>query len=250
MSLGPKLSENNIKTTDPWTNAEIYFTALSDCTLKEVSVRSIKTGRRDFILWDENAGEVERVSYMLDSNRAYNLELDWDLESGKQYSIQTDAAVNLEQFDFPDPSLYSIDRDSFDFPYSDGEYLIITETSLGINEFPYFSNLIIEVPPDTCISERLAVRGVIDGSTSQQNDRLDQSIRMFPNPARYFFDIQLPNFGDWEISIRDIHGHLRHSSKFSGHRKRIRCGTWSSGIYYVMVKNGSSQFHLPIVITR
>lgn len=249
-TIAPSLIENQIKVSDRWMNAEIYFNALADCTLKRITVRTIRPGRRDVILWEENVGVRERRSYVLDSNRTYTLDLDWNLESGKQYSLRTDASVNLDQFDFPGPSLYSIDRDSFDFPYFDGEYIMITETSLGINEFPYFFNWEIEPPPDTCRSERLPVRGIIDGSTSQQYGIQGQIIEVFPNPAKQFFDLTLPEFGDWQIEIMNTYGQLMHSSRISGDMKSIRCGAWPAGMYVVFVSNGSSRYSLSMVISR
>lgn len=249
-SLGPLITEENAKLPKPWVNAGIEFYALSDCRLKEFTVRAVDAGRRQFILLNLEGQVLERSGYMLDSHTTYTIDLGWDLQGGTQYVLFTDGAINFNEFNYPGPQLYQVDQDSFSFPYTDGEHISITGTSEGINEFYYFSNWVIEVPPELCTSDRVPVRGIVDSSVSESRAPAHSKLEVFPNPATGFFTVKTSGREEGQLQVRSADGRIVFEGAVNGGSQRINCQNWPAGMYIVRLEQGQTTQQESLFIAR
>jgi len=249
VSIGPVIDENNLKITDPWFSAEIEFAVQSHCELKQISVHTIDSGRREFQLLNALGQVIERKTFNLDSNQEYTIDLGWELLPDALYSLRTGAAINFEEFEVLGPQLYSIDLGNFSFPFGDGQHITITGTNGGLQEFYYFSNWIIQPPSDTCISERKAVKGIID-STVSSPQAFELPIRVFPNPASDRITVKGTKPGAGTLIIRDSYGKLVYESSWDGISKVIPCHSWPSGMYILSAEQEGVHNREVFIITH
>lgn len=249
-TLGPVITEENAKLPNPWFSAEIDFSVLSDCRLKEITIRTVDAGRREFILRNLDGQVVERSGYVLDSQSTYTIDLGWDLQDGSQYILTTDGAINFSEFSFSGPQLYQIEQDSFSFPYTDGEHISITGTNGGINEFYYFSNWVIEVPPELCTSERVPVRGIVDSSVSESRAPAHSKLEVFPNPAADFFTVKTSGREKGQLQVRSADGRIVFEGPVNGGSQRIHCQNWPAGMYIIRLEQGQTAQQESLFIAR
>jgi hypothetical protein len=239
LSLGPTIDQENAKAPNPWFNPAMEFSVLSDCQLKEITVRAAVDGERSFVLSDFNGQILQRYSTSLEADSNYRLPLNWTLEQGNDYILSTDASVNFDEFNVSGPQLYQPDLSSVHFPYSDGEFLSITGTNGGLNEFYSFTNWVIEVPPDTCFSERIAVRGIVEQSVSDELTGSSENIsRVYPNPAQDHIFIWHHRAKDRKLEVFSIDGKRVYDKKLSTARERISTAGWPTGLYLFNIHDG------------
>lgn len=85
---------------------------------------------------------------------------------------------------------------------------------------------------------------------------IHQDIKIFPNPNKGQFDLQLNSNGDEEskVSVYSADGRLmfyeRYETTNGLFHKQYRFEDWSDGLYYVMIQLGSAQTVRKIVITK
>jgi len=250
LNVGPLISEENSALPNPWFNAQIEFTALSDCRLKEITVRAVEAGRREFILRNLDGQVIERSGFSLDSHTIHKIDLGWNLSGGTSYVLTTDGAINFSEFDFSGPQLYQVDQDSFDYPYTDGEYISITGTNGGIDEFYYYSNWVIEVPPDTCASERVPVRGIIDSSLSGSSRAGHSALEVFPNPAADFVMVKVSGIENGLLQFRSADGRKVFEGVMNRGAHRIPCHSWPAGMYIAHFEQGNTSAQKLVFIVR
>ncbi len=250
LNVGPLISEGNSKLPNPWFNAQIEFTAISDCRLKEITVRTVEAGRREFILRNLDGQVLERSGFLLDSQTTYKLDLGWSLQRGTDYILTTDGAINFSEFNFLGPQLYQLDQDSFDYPYTDGEYISITGTNGGIDEFYYYSNWVIGLPSVTCASERVPVRGIIDSSLSRSSQVGDSALEVFPNPAAEFVMVKVSGLEEGLLQVRSAEGRVVFERVMNRGAHRIPCHSWPAGIYIVHFEQGNTSAQKSVFIVR
>lgn len=249
VAIGPVIEEDNLKMTDPWFSAEIEFVAHTNCELKQISVHTIDSGRREFQLLNPLGERIERKTFNLDSNQEYTIDLGWELEAGKLYSLTTNVGINLEEFGFQGPQLYSIELGDNAFPIGDGEHITITGTNRGIQEFFFFSEWVIQPPADTCTSERKPVRGVIDPTVSIAR-AFDSQLRVFPNPASDQITVERLHTARGILTVRDSYGKMIFESSWNGSRKVIPCHSWPSGMYILSLDQAGVQDREVFMITH
>jgi len=251
--IGPIINENNQgpPTENPFFNAEMEFVAYEDCILKEITVRALDKGVRDFILRDLNGREINRSSYFLKADSTYALSLEWALDEGEAYVMTTDVRTNLSEYEKWGPQLYKVIQDSYAYPFTDGKYLSITGTNDGLNDFFYFTNWVISIAPDTCLSERKAVRAILDRTVNDHVLTSGNDVQIFPNPADDFFMLKISDLTNGTLQILSSEGRLVLEKKLQGgDQYRIFCSDWPAGRYTLLYNRGSKVSQYPLLILR
>jgi hypothetical protein len=75
----------------------------------------------------------------------------------------------------------------------------------------------------------------------------DHGIKIFPNPAGNWFEIQGLKFDSYTIEISDALGQQVYHEQFTGNEKVIH-GNWSPGVYFVQIENARELFIEKIII--
>ena len=245
IALGPVIDANNSEVSNPWFNAQMEFSVMSDCIFKSITVRASVEGKRDFVLVGPQS---RQASFYLKADTTYVLPLNWSLAGGNDYVLTTSSVTNFEEFNTSGPQLYQVIQDEFQFPYTDGEFVTISGTNGGLKNFFYYSNWVFEVPSDTCFSVRLPVRGVVDQSLESSVINQKEGMSLFPNPAREYIFIRTTFPEHCSVEIYSSTGKLVYHQDNYFSRDRIRTQGWSSGLYTVLVKGPTGVLQQQLIV--
>ena len=87
-------------------------------------------------------------------------------------------------------------------------------------------------------------------TATSSNQKLD-GWKVFPNPAKDFFDMQLPeSFSGATLQIFDTKGSMVLSELLTNNSTRIPVADWAPGTYIAALTIGQSTFHQPLMIAR
>lgn len=115
-------------------------------------------------------------------------------------------------------------------------------------DFSWFEQL----PPASgnmtdCFNDALQV---YESSGTQPHPAVSSNIRLYPNPAQEWCNLQLPaGFGGFSLQVYNLAGKICLQQTFGSHATAgFSTGNLQKGMYFVAVNNGRQQITLPLLV--
>ena len=219
------------------TNGTVDFDVVSPCTLVSVKVYTDTPGNRDIELSDDNGNVLNNllVNVPVDSSV---ITLNFPLVPGIDYSLSTNAAVNMATLGTTTPRLQRSSM-GVSYPYMLNNLVTITGSNQGSQYYYYFYDWEIQEPSYVCVSDRVPVIADITTGISEVNNA---GIKVYPNPASYLVNIELPATGNATVMLLDVAGRIiRHADYASNAANKISFDVSgiAKGSYSLRVKTTS-----------
>lgn len=82
---------------------------------------------------------------------------------------------------------------------------------------------------------------MITATIGQKEQQLVQEVKVFPNPTKDQFVVQVGNeYENASIQIADISGRIVSSTKLDGTTKTVATQHWAPGVYFITITNGNA----------
>jgi len=212
------------------TNASLIFDVFENCTLKSVKVDTDTPGDRTIEVKDANGTVIQSATFTLVVGEQI-LNLNFDLIPGTGYSLGTNGSTNQASLGFPSPRLkrnYAGNNGTpYDYPYSAGSLLNITNSSAGGLYYFYFYNWEVESELITCTSPLIPMNVVVEEPSLVSNQSTN-NLTVYPNPAHETVMIQDANAG--LLSVMDASGRLVTQMQIQGNAQ-ISVADLEAGVY-------------------
>ena len=212
------------------TNASLIFDVFENCTLKSVKVDTDTPGDRTIEVKEANGTVIQSATFTLVVGEQI-LNLNFDLIPGTGYSLGTNGSTNQASLGFPSPRLkrnYAGNNGTpYDYPYSAGSLLNITNSSAGGLYYFYFYNWEVESELITCTSPLIPMNVVVEEPSLVSNQSTN-NLTVYPNPAHETVMIQDANAG--LLSVMDASGRLVTQMQIQGNAQ-ISVADLEAGVY-------------------
>lgn len=177
----------------------IYFDVFEPMILESVILNSNRLGPRRIDLRN-SAGKIIQSKTMPVSGVPQQIQIGFVIYPGNGYSLSIGSS---------NPSLY-INSTGATYPYSFGNYMNLTGSSLGPNAYPFFYYWTIR--PLSCYSSRALAEGKVDTTCVitdlPESANSKGSFEIYPNPSRNGFYLSTTSSQRSELSIYSIEGRL------------------------------------------
>ncbi len=218
-------AENHPVTIEPLIDSALEDPAIPEffnigllCSVKQTkTIRSFKTqavvaGERDFILMDVFGDTLAKQTVAFEENEIKEVNLDWVLNPGIQYTLSTDEEKNMEEFGLTSPMLLATKLDK-NYPLQEEDFVIIGPT---LTEFyPYFFDLKVAFAFEDCESELYEYNVSIVSSTHGFDNT--SKISFYPNPGQDQVRIEPFNYAaESTLEILDMNGKQIQLQKLKG----------------------------------
>lgn len=212
------------------TNASLIFDALENCTLKSVKVDTDTPGDRTIELRDASGTVLQSATFNLAVGEQV-LNLNFSLAPGTDYSLGTNGATNQASLGFPSPRLKrnfaGNNGTPYEYPFSAGNLLNITNSSAGDLYYFYFYNWEVESEVLVCNSDLVPLNVTVD-EPSLVSRQIENNLSIYPNPASETVMIQDGNPG--VLSVMDASGRLVKQLQIQGNAQ-VSVADLDAGVY-------------------
>jgi hypothetical protein len=228
-------------------NGQLIFDCLSPFTLKQVKVYTDTPGPRVVQLYDENDQLLasKQAGIPAGENQVF---LDFEVQPGANLYLTTDQTFNLNEYGYESPRLRR-NNSGVMYPYEIAGAAILKNSNFGEDYYYYFYNWQIELPGDSCTSERVPVEVFYKDISSAKEPITRGLLRAFPNPASGSFQLELPA-GSQYLSIWDAQGRMVKGLDLNGTQGSlsVETTTWPAGNYLVQVIGDNSVYRLSLSV--
>ncbi len=219
------------------TNASLIFDALENCTLKSVKVDTDTPGDRTIELRDASGTVLQSATFNLAVGEQV-LNLNFSLTPGTDYILGTNGATNQASLGFPSPRLKrnfaGNNGTPYEYPFSAGNLLNITNSSAGDLYYFYFYNWEVESEVLVCNSDLVPLNVTVD-EPSLVSSQIENNLSIYPNPASETVMIQDGNPG--VLSVMDASGRLVKQLQIQGNAQ-VSVADLDAGVY--MLRHAST----------
>jgi hypothetical protein len=168
------------------TNATLLFDVFENCTLKTVKVDTDTPGERMIEVKDNSGTVIHSATFNLVAGEQI-LDLNFDLTPGTAYTLGTNGAVNQTTLGYTSPRLKrnfaGNNGTPYEYPYTAGSLLSITNSSAGALYYFYFYNWEVESELTRCISTLVPVNVTI-GEPTGISSEVALQLSVYPNPSK------------------------------------------------------------------
>lgn len=100
------------------------------------------------------------------------------------------------------------------------------------------------------VNPKPTIRVTFSPVVTTNNQYLENAIRLYPNPANDFLNIESKNqqVENFQISIFDYLGTLKHQEAALANPKRIDTSDWQSGVYLIRIQQGDAVTTRKVII--
>ena len=219
------------------TNASLIFDVFENCTLKSVKVDTDEPGDRTIELRDASGTVLQSATFNLVVGEQV-LNLNFSLTPGTDYILGTNGATNQTSLGFPSPRLKrnfaGNNGTPYEYPFSAGNLLIITNSSAGDLYYFYFYNWEVESELVVCNSDLVPLNVTVD-EPSLVSSQIENNLSIYPNPASETVMIQDGNPG--ALSVMDASGRLVKQLQIQGNA-HVSVADLDAGVY--MLRHAST----------
>ncbi len=176
------------------------------------------------------------------------IELDFAISPGLNLYLTSDQTFNLNQYGYESPRLRR-NNSGVMYPYQVGDAAVLKNSNFGEEYYYYFYNWQIELPGDSCTSERVGVEVFYKDISSAKEPITSGLLRAFPNPASGSFELELPA-GSQRLQIWDAQGRMVKGLDLDGTQGSLLIETtaWPAGNYLVQVIGDNSVYRLSLSV--
>ena len=219
------------------TNASLIFDVFENCTLKSVKVDTDEPGDRTIELRDASGTVLQSATFNLVVGEQV-LNLNFSLTPGTDYILGTNGATNQTSLGFPSPRLKrnfaGNNGTPYEYPFSAGNLLSITNSSAGDLYYFYFYNWEVESELVVCNSDLVPLNVTVD-EPSLVSSQIENNLSIYPNPASETVIIQDGNPG--VLSVMDASGRLVKQLQIQGNA-HVSVADLDAGVY--MLRHAST----------
>ena len=219
------------------TNASLIFDVFENCTLKSVKVDTDEPGDRTIELRDASGTVLQSATFNLVVGEQV-LNLNFSLTPGTDYILGTNGATNQTSLGFPSPRLKrnfaGNNGTPYEYPFSAGNLLSITNSSAGDLYYFYFYNWEVESELVVCNSDLVPLNVTVD-EPSLVSSQIENNLSIYPNPASETVMIQDGNPG--VLSVMDASGRLVKQLQIQGNAQ-VSVADLDAGVY--MLRHAST----------
>jgi hypothetical protein len=231
---------------DNSTNATTTFDVSTTCVLKSVQVFTDLAGTRKLLLRNSNGDLLDSLVVNIEPDSMI-IELNWNLEPGTGYTIGTDGATNqaISGWGNLSPRLKR-NSSGVAYPYTVTDVLSVTGSSFGATYYYYFYDWKVELPSYSCVSERApAMVSIATAIPSVEN-----TVRIFPNPANDLLTLQAPTIQLASVQLIDALGRVQYQVMNTNLSQplQINTTTLANGLYTIRVSNAADIINRQIII--
>lgn len=231
---------------DNSTNATTTFDVSTTCVLKSVQVFTDLAGTRKLLLRNSNGDLLDSLVVNIEPDSMI-IELNWNLEPGTGYTIGTDGATNqaISGWGNLSPRLKR-NSSGVTYPYTVTDVLSVTGSSFGATYYYYFYDWKVELPSYSCVSERApAMVSIATAIPSVEN-----TVRIFPNPANDLLTLQAPTIQLASVQLIDALGRVQYQVMNTNLSQplQINTTTLANGLYTIRVSNAADIINRQIII--
>lgn len=229
-------------------NGEIIFDCLEPFTLKQVKVFTDTNGPRIIELRDSDGDVLQSKQVNIATQGVSYLLLDFAIEPGLNYSLTTDPDFNEANFSHVSPR-FQRNNSGVMYPYSIEGVATLKNSNFGEEYYYYFYEWQIQIPGDTCRSERIPVEVVYKDVSSVSEAATAGSLHISPNPASGSFRVEMPE-GSRQLRILDVWGRTVSHQILSGisGTHTIESAAWAPGLYHVQVSGEKTIWTARVVV--
>jgi PKD repeat protein/predicted secreted protein len=214
------------------TDRRLYFNALSDMTLKSVTIYANTAGSRSIDVLD-SLGNIVATSPSFNAVVGKNVvPLNFNIPKGTGYAIKlaTSSASDLFR-----------NNTGVTYPYSVSGLVSITNSDAATTPgsyYYYFYDWIVS--GQSCSSSRTPVVGTVNGITGITSPGAATAFKVYPNPSNGIFSVEgLEN--ENTIQVFDVIGKLIYQTRVNSSSCTIDLGNQGKGIYFYRIQNLSSK---------
>jgi hypothetical protein len=231
---------------DNSTNATTTFDVSTTCVLKSVQVFTDLAGTRKLLLRNSNGDLLDSLVVNIEPDSMI-IELNWNLEPGTGYTIGTDGATNqaISGWSNLSPRLKR-NSSGVAYPYTVTDVLSVTGSSFGATYYYYFYDWKVELPSYSCVSERAPA--MVSIATAIPS--LENTVRIFPNPANDLLTLQAPTIQLASVQLIDALGRVQYQVMNTNLSQplQINTTTLANGLYTIRVSNAADIINRQIII--
>jgi hypothetical protein len=231
---------------DNSTNATTTFDVSTTCVLKSVQVFTDLAGTRKLLLKNSNGDLLDSLVVNIEPDSMI-IELNWNLEPGTGYTIGTDGATNqaISGWSNLSPRLKR-NSSGVAYPYTVTDVLSVTGSSFGATYYYYFYDWKVELPSYSCVSERAPA--MVSIATAIPS--LENTVRIFPNPANDLLTLQAPTIQLASVQFIDALGRVQYQVMNTNLSQplQINTTTLANGLYTIRVSNAADIINRQIII--
>lgn len=228
------------------TNGGLIFDCIKDCILKSIKVYSGKSGLRRF----QVLNAVDSILFYKDVMLAegeQRVELNFHLEQGANYKLETDKSINLENLEAKSPYLFRDKNENVQFPYSN-DLISIKTSYFGRNYYYYFYDWEISEEDFECSGDRIGIPIFYSPGTAVKSPDQPLFFSIYPNPANDY--IKVKNNLDYEISIDIFNSLGRKIIELNSNREitKIDISRYIPGVYYILISAKNNIYSSRLII--
>ncbi len=216
------------------TNPALIFDVLELVTLTSVKVLTDTSGTRRFMLLDNTGAIIDSLSVFVVSDSMI-VTLNFEIPAGTDYSLTTDAAVNMASIGTNTPRLQRSTFTTGYYPYILTDFVTLTGNSIGNASYYYFYDMHFEKPVYTCVSDRIPVTAHVETGISSIDSNI--GVTVYPNPSEGLFTIQ-SNFDYNKVEILDLLG--RKILTADSHLNEMNLSNFSKGTYLIQLTDSKN----------
>jgi len=221
-------------------NGGIIFDAYQPFSLSTVKVYTDREGYRIIELRDAQNALIDSQLVFIPIG-THVLSLDMPVPQGDNLVLTTNQTHNSSVFGYVSPRLRRSDS-NVTFPYDVSGIVSLKSTTLGADRYYYFYDWTIELPDESCISERATFDVTI---VADQAPDTEKGISIYPNPTTGI--IRLTDSEEaasaLEFTVISTTGQILDQGRTSA-GGQIDISSYPPGIYWLRtVLHGQRQWH-------
>ncbi len=225
-------------------NGGVIFDCYTPFVLHSVRVFTDTYGPRRIELHNDLGEVVQALEVDIQSADTV-LILDFEIDSGSDYLLTTNANFNVEHLGYVSPRLQRSDE-GVQYPYEVEGLLSIHDSPFGQNYYYYFYDWEVYVLPRICQSQQVPVQLVVLSPTAT-TEAIDQvAYQLWPNPTSDYLRLRLvqPEWGgyNWQLRMWDSRGVLMEQQHLpKGTDWQIDVSHLPKGIYFLKLQSAMGQ---------
>ena len=228
-------------------NGELIFDCLEPFTLKQVKVYTNTPGPRVVELRN-SSGEVLLSKPVDISDGESQVFLDFDIQPGVDLSLTTNPDSNQAYYGFISPRLQR-NNSGVMYPYWIEGAAMLKNSNFGEDYYYYFYDWQVEIPGDTCVSERVPVEAVYKDISAVLEPGSAGTLQVYPNPTSGSFQVILPVLSQrlrvwstdgslvFDLDVEDLTGAFP-----------LDGSHWGAGLFHVQVISADGIFRAGLAI--
>ena len=225
------------------TSQYLEFNVYNTFILHSVKVYAQTAGTRTIELSD-NAGTLLQSAVVNVNAGITVVDLDFIINPGTGYQL---SRTGGELFRNNNASGLS-------FPYTVDNFCSITGTSQGAGYYYFFYDWSVDLPSNTCVSQRTAATAVVASPNSIADVNRINTLKVYPNPANNSLNISFTLQGANEITLDliDATGRIIRSKNISSttgtYNEYFDLSSAARGVYSVHVLSNNKNYYHKLIV--